>query len=112
MRQDIREYELKIRRNRVRRQRQLRQRAILFLLASAMLTGIVIGIFTLKAHAAGADEPFVYKYYTSIRLNAGDTLEGIADRYAPDSDHGAYIAEVMRMNHLEEPKITAGMNLA
>jgi cell division protein YceG involved in septum cleavage len=51
-----------------------------------------------------------YKYYTSIRVEKGDTLWNIANEYISDdySDIQEYIDEVCSINHISENEIHAG----
>lgn len=65
-----------------------------FILVCSMVFG------TIPTSAASAEIP--YKYYTSIRIQAGDTLWDIADTYCgPEYDTVSdYIAEVCSINHL------------
>jgi LysM repeat protein len=52
----------------------------------------------------------VYKYYTSIQIQAGDTLWGLADDYISEEYHSMndYISEVKQLNSLETDDIHAG----
>ena len=55
-----------------------------------------------------------FKYYTSITVHGGDTLETIADKYISDEykDLDSYINEVCMINNLDEDKtIYAGENI-
>ena len=51
-----------------------------------------------------------YKYYTSIEVEAGDTLLTIADQYmtAGYKDKKTYVNEVMSINGLADSRIHAG----
>lgn len=65
-----------------------------FILVCTMVFG------TIRTSAASADVP--YKYYTSIRIQAGDTLWDIADTYcSPEYDTVSdYIEEICSINRL------------
>lgn len=54
-----------------------------------------------------------YKYYTSIRIEEGDTLWGLACEYGNEDCQSlpSYIQEVKRMNHLTDDTIHAGRYL-
>lgn len=58
-------------------------------------------------------EKNVYKYYTSIGIEQGDTLWDIAKVYMTDEYDGIeeYICEVRRINHLSGDRIYAGKYL-
>ena len=66
---------------------------------------------TVKAHAASAEAP--YKYYTSIRVEKGDTLWNIADTYITDNydNRNDYIEEICSINHIAENTIHTGQYL-
>lgn len=75
---------------------------ILFVIALSaffiLVCSIVFG--TIRTSAASAEVP--YKYYTSIQIQAGDTLWDIADTYcSPEYDTVSdYIEEVCSINRL------------
>ncbi len=56
----------------------------------------------------------MYKYYTSIKVQPGDTLWDIAEEYI-DYDYYStrmdYIYEVMKINHLITDHLTAGKKI-
>lgn len=67
------------------------------------------------AHAMeqeGPEETY-YKYYTSIRVEPGDTLWEIADRYLCEQSGSreAYIQELKQVNGLNNSQIQAGQYL-
>ena len=63
---------------------------------------------TIRAQAA--DETSAYKYYTSIQITPGQTLNDIAGIYMTDDykDTSAYIAEVCMINHIFPDDIHEG----
>jgi hypothetical protein len=72
----------------------------------------VISIFTIQPNpsvSAHSDHENT-KYYTTIQIEAGDTLWGIADAYiTPEyASLQDYIDEVQSINHISENEITAG----
>ncbi len=95
----------------MRRNAALRKRIGIFAAVLCMLAIFAIGLFNIRANAQGKDEVLLYKYYKSISIQNGDTLEKIASEYAPSGDEARYIHEVMRMNQLEEDHLISGMNL-
>lgn len=87
-----------------------KQHTISFLFLS-IITVVLAGILlfgTVSAQAASADT--LHKYYTSIRIEAGDTLWAIAGAYMTDeyTNIQEYIREVCAINHISEDKIYAG----
>ncbi len=105
--------EMKIIDNRIRRRRIVRrQRFILAAIIAVVIFAITFTVATmaLQAHSDKGS----YKYYSSIAVESGDTLEAIAGRYISDeySDTAAYIREVSAINHLDENgTIYAGENI-
>ncbi|MDE6904238.1 MAG: LysM peptidoglycan-binding domain-containing protein [Lachnospiraceae bacterium] len=69
---------------------------------------VVSSIFTMSAKAKEVSSG--YKYYTSIAVEKGDTLWGIASHYITPgySDISEYISEVKSLNHLTGDEIYAG----
>lgn len=84
------------------------------LLAIAILVFVSLGILlgtTISAQASSeADVASYNKYYTSIRIEAGDTLWTIADEYIEDLniDKQEYINEICTINNICEDEIHAG----
>lgn len=54
-----------------------------------------------------------YKYYTSYKIQPGDTLTSIAQKYTVDTQVSVqeYIAEVKKNNKLTSDQITSGKNI-
>lgn len=98
-------------------QRELRRRRLqvyqreLFICAVALLIGInifglmMMNVFTKESSIFGAEPR-----YTSIRIENGDSLWSIADRYAASSpmDTSEYVQELKRMNQLTDDTIHVG----
>ncbi len=105
--------ERRIRNNRYKRKRQLRQQ-FLFL----FMTILFIGIFSLlgfsmkaKAQSTTDAENIQYKYYMSVQVEAGDTLWDYAKLYANNTYYKSYknyIEEVVQINSLSNDEITTG----
>lgn len=82
----------------------------IMLLASIALTAILC----LSGPAVNAQSDHLnQKYYTSIQVNAGDTLWDIAQEYktAEYSSTKDYVEEVKEINHLTNDTITTGCYL-
>ena len=77
-----------------------------FIVAVAIFSSIFLG--STKAQAASASAP--NKYYTSIRIESGDTLWDIANEYVTDEykDKTDYIKEVCSINHISADEIHSG----
>lgn len=100
--------EERIRRNRIRRQRQLKRRLSLFAAAVLIALSMAGGSFIVRAENASPD--VVYKYYTSIRVGKGDSLWSIADRHADGyfESKQDFLQEVIQINHLLDSDIRQG----
>lgn len=94
------------------KQKKKREKAeISFLIALSMVLFIIMcsACFgTIRAQAA--DETSAYKYYTSIQITPGQTLNDIAGIYMTDDykDTSAYIEEVCMINHIFPDDIHEG----
>ena len=86
-------FEERIRLNKIRRERERKRHILIFI-----------------SKAQGPDTPVYYKYYTSIRIEAGDTLWSLADAYADENfkSKESFIKEVVRTNHLLDDNICEG----
>ncbi len=79
------------------------------LLASVILGFVLFG--TIRTEAAPSEE--TYKYYTSVSIQAGDTIWSIAKSYrtAECGDLDDYIEEICSLNHISGDDIHAGQYL-
>lgn len=89
---------------------QLISSACLFFAVAAICS---INLFFINAKASSEQEMSSYKYYTSVTVEAGETLWDIAGIYMSDefSSVQRYIDEVKNINHLTDNKIYAGEEL-
>lgn len=81
---------------------------ILFVMAVVLIGG------SMSSSAKGRGERGEsYKYYTSVVIEQGDTLWGIASEYVTPEYSGVeeYIREVRALNHMEGDCIRAGQYL-
>ncbi len=104
-------YEEKIRRNKIRRTRELRRNVLIFTLVSVFLIlilSVTVGSIISKAQAS--DQETYYKYYTSIEIQAGDTLWSLAEDHAENAlmTRTEFLNEVSRTNHLLNSDIREG----
>ncbi len=105
---EIRNYRMKL-----RRQREIRMKVIISVLAFIFVLGIV---FTVKSFTSSAvDEmDITYKYFKNYEIEQGDSLWAIADEYIDYSFYDTkqeYIDEVMEINHLKNEVIVSGQCL-
>lgn len=106
--------ERRIRNNRIRRRRELRNRFMMCVLTLVLVIGFSILFFSFKTKAQGNDEKILYKYYKSIVVEEGDTLWYYACQYVEESYYDSYddyIKEVIMINSLKDDAITAGQHL-
>ncbi len=103
------EYKIYKRNQKMMRERRQRRLYIGAAIASALLI-FVLGVFFYGSTKSNANEGF--KYYTSVVIEAGDTVESIADNYIDYNHYSSkaeYLKEVKRMNWLDDDyKIKAG----
>lgn len=95
-----------------RRQEELRrQKRIITFAAIILISVIAILGSSIKAFAKSENEMGnITKMYTSIRVEAGDTLWDIAERYniCSDLSREQYIEELKNINHLSDDEIHSG----
>lgn len=105
-------------RARLKKQKRTRQ-IFLQLVSSAGIVLVIvaafwINLFIINAKASPQQKDMAYyKYYTSVTVEAGETLWDIAQVYV-NGDHASmqkYIDEVKQINHLVNDKIYAGEDL-
>ena len=102
--------DLRIRKNRIKRQRELRNHIFLFIGTICFISVLTItfGSFLSKAKDANSEIP-TYKYFTSVMVEPGDSLYSIASVNADEEQTiDSYISEVMHINALEDDTIHAG----
>ena len=89
-------------RQRARNGRAAKRKMVIGFLTMTIVLMMSLRLFTVACQAQGNDEQ-KFKYYTSVRLNYGDTLWSIADQYMDEEyyDHFTYIAEVKSINHIQ-----------
>lgn len=83
-------------------------------IVALILTAVILAGGSISGFAKGRkEEDTSYKYYTSIRVEKGDTLWSIAlEHMTPEYKHiEEYIREVRSLNHLYGDEIHAGAYL-
>lgn len=103
----------RIQKNRIRRRREIRRNVLLSVVTFCFAITLAFGLNGFLSNAKSTSEAVSYKYYTSIQVERGETLWSIAQDnmgsyYETAED---YVAEVMRMNSLEDEKIITGQHL-
>ena len=80
--------------------------AVLMLIISISVSSVVLAGNNKK-------EENMYRYYTSIEIEPGDTLWSIASEYCYDMDMSVsdYIREIKKLNRLSTDSITSGQYL-
>lgn len=95
-----------------KREEKVRIQKILIGIAAIIIISLVILLGTsISAFASLRTKPQpLYKYYTSIEVQSGDTLWGIADEYTQGTDVviDDYIDEVCQLNHISGKEIHSG----
>ena len=98
------------------RRRELRRRMRGLVIAVLMVLAFLSGFFGRTLVSAYAEEEYikpVKRYYTSIQLQAGDSLWDIAEEYMDGSSYSKkeYVEVLKRMNGLSSDRIHAGQYL-
>lgn len=81
------------------------EKKILLFVLLTIITVLFLGFFAFRSKAAASDhKENMYKYYTQIRIEYGDTLWSIADRYMDQNiyNKASYIAELKKINHIKD----------
>ena len=79
-----------------------------------LIVTLSVGCFAIGSRAQNNEETILYKYYTNIEVQYGQTLWDIADTYFCEEkyeDYNHYIFEVMQLNGLYDENIPAGYYL-
>lgn len=106
---ELRFYRCMLRLRRERRRRLLVSMFVMLAVFCMFMTGTIL-YSSIRTQAASG-----FKYYTSVTVESGETLWSLADEYV-DYEHymdkNKYIAEVQRINHLDDDcMIMAGQML-
>ena len=100
------ESEIRIRRNKARRQKIYRRQVMMLSLAVAFAVFAIVFIASSVMTNAQSDEAtFEYKYYKTVTVHAEDTLWDIASaNYSSDhySDMNSYIGEICSINSISD----------
>lgn len=90
-----------------------RRKIALYLIAVAIIVVTVSTLLLCSMNAEAAPAETSVRYYASVRVQDGDTLWKIADRYFTDEcgSMRAYIREICLINHISGNDIHAGQYL-
>lgn len=96
-----------------RKFRAFKRKMVMMILAVILFCNIGIFSGMMISSAKESSENQLFKYYSVIDIEYGDTLDKIAGEYADVSitDPDEYIDEIIFINHLESDKICAGQKL-
>lgn len=111
--EDIRS-ERRIRRNRVRRQREMMKNFLILAMTVCLIVTCSVVLSGFRSNAKDDSTEASYKYYKSIVVSGNDTLWSIAEEHM-DGEHydsiNDYIKEVKAMNSLPDDSIHYGTHL-
>ena len=100
------ESEIRIRKNKIRRQKIYRRQLLLVsLTAAVMMFMIVFAASSMLTNAQSDNAEFEYKYYKTITVHAEDTMWDIAQvNYSEDHYHdmNSYINEICNINGISD----------
>ncbi len=110
------EAEVRIRNNKLRRQRIFRRQVFLLGLASALFIFVFI-LFASSIMADAQSDEFrpSFKYYRTVTVHANDTLWDIASQNYPDEEYSSireYMSEICKVNSISDASdLKAGESL-
>ena len=96
-----------------RRQRELRNRILLFAFTICRVLVMAVSYYSITSYAESEIDNVSFKYYTDIEVEYGDSLWSIAQEYC-DSHYGSifeYMNEVRSINHIKGDIIKEGQLL-
>lgn len=106
--------EYRVYKRNIRRRRAFKRKLALVAITFCLIITCAISYHSIKSSATSGDD-MNFKYYTSITVQNGETLWGIADDYIDYSQYknkNAYISEVMSINQLDDASdIISGQKL-
>jgi LysM repeat protein len=88
-----------------------KQRTFLAILVTVLISsGILLGSSINALASSKADVSSYYKYYTSVKIETGDTLWSIADKYIGNFNISKedYINEICQINDISKNEIYSG----
>ena len=88
----------------LKRVREARRKFVRIMLGLCLMMMLSVSLGVIHSNAHGADIEGDYKYYTTIKLDKGDTLWELANTYGANEyykNNKAYINEVININNLK-----------
>lgn len=101
----------RIRNNKIRRNRELRRRLLIFAVSLILFVSLVFIFFSSKSVASNEAEEILYKYYVTVTVEPGDTLYDLSLEYVnPEFNNSrSFIDEVKFINNInDEDSLIAG----
>ena len=98
---------------RIRRQREIRNRILLFAFTVCLVLVMAVSYYSITSYAESEIDSVSFKYYTDIEVKDGDSLWSIAQKYC-DSHYNSifeYMNEVRSINHIKGDTIREGQLL-
>lgn len=111
---DMSDRELRAYKRRVRRQREIRRRCMTIIMTLCFILVGTISYHSFITKASAGDDTLLFKYYTKLTVQSGDTLWNIAEEYIDYEKYESksdYISEVQSINHLKNDDIYVGQTL-
>ncbi len=95
------------------RRRQMIFRRVMFFLSIFIVTaGIAFGAGSMASHAESLNDTHYYKYYTSITVEAGESINSLAAEYGEHfASKKEFINDLIFINHLTDDVLYEGMTL-
>ena len=83
------------------RRKQIKRNRRISLCMSILSVSFLLAIFFCNFQVV-AEKPAAFKYYTEVRVDRGDTLWSIADRFMSEeyTSRRAYVREIQKSNNL------------
>ena len=106
--------DLKVLRQRMRRQQIIRRRVAFSILAVLLIGWFIFFFSTIICEANESNSEVNYKYFTSYEVTKGDTLWTVASKninYMYYHSIQDYIDEVMEINHMNNSTICVGESI-
>ena len=106
--------EERIRNNKLRRKQQLTRNICMIIFSVILILILSVGGFAIGSKAQDNSSVILYKYYTNIEVEYGQTLWDIAEQYfckEKYDNYNHYIYELMYLNGLYDENISAGSYL-